>query len=51
MERMRENPKVKEWWTMTDSWQESMNEGATKSDVEADAVGWWRPVEEVFFTP
>ena len=51
MERMRENPKVREWWEMTDSMQESMVPGATKSDVGPDQPGWWKSVEEVFYTP
>ena len=46
MERMKENPKVKEWWAMTDSMQESMVPGATSS--EAEEPGWWKDVEEVF---
>jgi len=49
MERMRENPKVREWWAMTDSWQESMVPGATKSDVEPPSASWWKPIEEVFY--
>lgn len=47
MERMRENPKVQEWWKMTDSFQESLVEGATHSANEE--VGWWKPLEEVFY--
>jgi len=49
MERMRENPKVREWWAMTDGWQESMVPGATGSGAEPPAPGWWKPMEEVFF--
>lgn len=48
MEKMRGNPKVREWWKMTDSWQESLNEGAQSSE-EVDGPGWWKPVEEVFY--
>lgn len=48
MERMAENPKVKEWWKMTDSFQESLVEGATSS--EAGNPPWWRQLEEVFHT-
>lgn len=44
---MRENPKVREWWRMTDSMQESMVPGA--KDSESAEPGWWRPVEEVFY--
>lgn len=47
MERMRENPKVREWWTMTDGWQESMVPGAISS--EAGEPSWWKPIEEVFY--
>ncbi|KAL2758471.1 hypothetical protein ACRALDRAFT_2026019 [Sodiomyces alcalophilus JCM 7366] len=47
MERMRENPKVREWWAMTDSWQESLVPGATSS--EAGEPSWWKPLEEVFY--
>ena len=46
MERMRENPRVREWWKMTDGWQESMVPGAKSS--EAGSPAWWKPVEEVF---
>ena len=46
MERMRENPQVREWWAMTDGMQESMVPGATGS--EAGEPGWWKDVEEVF---
>lgn len=48
MEKMRGNPKVREWWKMTDGWQETLNEGA-KSSEEEDGPGWWKPVEEVFY--
>ncbi|KAM4065133.1 l-rhamnose mutarotase domain-containing protein [Hirsutella rhossiliensis] len=47
MQRMAENPKVREWWKMTDSFQESLVEGATSS--EAGEPGWWKPMEEVFY--
>lgn len=46
MERMRENERVREWWRMTDSWQESLVPGAVSS--EAGSPAWWKPVEEVF---
>ncbi|KAK1641426.1 hypothetical protein BDP81DRAFT_310793 [Colletotrichum phormii] len=49
MEKMKENPKVREWWAMTDGWQESLVPGAVSS--EAGEPAWWKPVEEVFFTP
>ncbi|KAK2590893.1 hypothetical protein QQS21_011417 [Conoideocrella luteorostrata] len=47
MERMAENPKVREWWTMTDSFQESLVSGAVSS--EAGVPSWWKPMEEVFY--
>jgi len=49
MERMRENPKVQEWWKMTDSYQESFVEGA-KSSLDGEPA-WWKGVQEVFYTP
>ncbi|KAI1176352.1 hypothetical protein F4777DRAFT_578036 [Nemania sp. FL0916] len=49
MERMRENPKVREWWAMTDGFQESLVPGATSS--EAGDPAWWQEVEEVFYAP
>lgn len=47
MERMAENPKVREWWKMTDSFQESVVPGAVSS--EAGVPSWWKPMEEVFY--
>ncbi|KJZ75970.1 hypothetical protein HIM_04794 [Hirsutella minnesotensis 3608] len=49
MERMAESPKVQEWWKMTDSFQESLIDGASGS--AAGAPGWWKPMEEVFYQP
>ncbi|KAI0476069.1 hypothetical protein GGR56DRAFT_674572 [Xylariaceae sp. FL0804] len=57
MERMRENPKVREWWAMTDGFQElttasppqSMVPGA--KDSESGEPPWWKPLDEVFYTP
>ncbi|KAJ8111563.1 hypothetical protein ONZ43_g5592 [Nemania bipapillata] len=49
MERMRENPKVREWWAMTDGFQESLVPGAKNS--ESGDPAWWQEVEEVFYTP
>ncbi|KAM0461069.1 hypothetical protein ACHAPV_000901 [Trichoderma viride] len=49
METMAGNPKVREWWKMTDSMQESLVEGAVSS--EAGTPSWWRPMEQVFFQP
>ncbi|KAI7159988.1 Dak kinase [Hortaea werneckii] len=45
MAKMAANPKVQEWWAMTDSMQESYVEGAKGS---TDPKGWWKPLEEVF---
>lgn len=47
MEKMRENPKVREWWRMTDGYQESMVPGAVSS--EAGEPSWWKGLEEVFY--
>src|SRR5690242_19440384 len=47
MERMRQNPKVREWWRMTDGMQESLVPGAR--DSESGEPSWWKPVEEVFY--
>lgn len=49
MARMAENPRVREWWRMTDAWQESLVPGAVSS--EAGEPSWWKPVEEVFYMP
>lgn len=46
MARMAANPKVQEWWRMTDGMQESPVEGATGS---ASGPGWWGQTEEVFY--
>lgn len=44
---MRENPKVREWWKMTDEFQESFVDNAVSS--EAGEPSWWKPLEEVFY--
>ncbi|KAL6696822.1 hypothetical protein J3F84DRAFT_309614 [Trichoderma pleuroticola] len=49
MEKMAANPKVREWWKMTDAMQESLVKGAVSS--EAGEPSWWRPLEQVFFQP
>ena len=46
MKRMAENPKVQEWWRMTDGMQESPVEGAVGSK---EGPGWWGQTEEVFY--
>ncbi|CAG9940807.1 unnamed protein product [Clonostachys rosea] len=48
MARMAANPKVREWWKMTDGYQTSLVPGAKSSDSEP---GWWKPLEEVFYQP
>jgi L-rhamnose mutarotase len=45
MARLREEPKVREWWKVTDAMQESLVPGAKGS---ADGQ-WWKPLEEVFY--
>jgi L-rhamnose mutarotase len=47
MQLMAANPKVREWWQMTDGYQESFVPGAKSS--EAGEPSWWKPVEEVFY--
>lgn len=47
MALMAANPRVREWWRMTDAWQETMVPGAVSS--EAGEPTWWKPVEEVFY--
>ncbi|OTA77231.1 hypothetical protein M434DRAFT_87725, partial [Hypoxylon sp. CO27-5] len=47
MERMRENKKIREWWAMTDSFQESLVPGA--KDSESGNPPWWKELEEVFY--
>lgn len=44
MKAMAANPKIQEWWAMTDGMQESY-QGASGS---TDPKGWWKPLEEVF---
>ncbi|KAF3912474.1 hypothetical protein ABW20_dc0104626 [Dactylellina cionopaga] len=46
MARMMANPKVQEWWKLTDKMQESPVEGAIGS---ASGPGWWGQTEEVFY--
>lgn len=45
MERMAANGKVREWWKMTDSYQESLVDGAVSSETGE----WWKTLEEVFY--
>lgn len=46
---MAANPKVLEWWKMTDSYQESFVPGA-KSSAGGEPA-WWKNIQEVFYTP
>ncbi|KAF1919229.1 rhamnose mutarotase [Ampelomyces quisqualis] len=46
MARMAANPKVQEWWRMTDEMQESPVHGAVGSK---EGPGWWGQTEEVFY--
>jgi L-rhamnose mutarotase len=49
MARMAANPKVQEWWKMTDKMQKSPVDGATSSyDANNGAPSWWGGMEEVF---
>jgi L-rhamnose mutarotase len=45
MARMAANPKVQEWWDMTDRMQESPLPGAEGSKKGP----WWKEAEEVFY--
>ncbi|KAI3069114.1 hypothetical protein CBS147353_7174 [Aspergillus niger] len=47
MQRMKANPKVREWWALTDGMQESPIPGAVGS---AEGPGWWKVLDEVFYT-
>ena len=51
MRRTREHAKTREWWAMTDGFQQSLNPGAVSSEQGGvDGVpGWWKEVEEVFY--
>jgi len=51
MEKMRDNPKVREWWKMTDGYQESLVEGAVSSEKGGvDGMpDWWKGLEQVFY--
>ncbi|KAK9417446.1 putative L-rhamnose mutarotase [Seiridium unicorne] len=49
MEKMAENPKVREWWKMTDEMQESLVPDAKSS--ESGEPSWWKGLEEVFYNP
>jgi L-rhamnose mutarotase len=47
MLKMRKNEKVREWWRMTDGYQESLVPGSVSS--EAGEPSWWKGLEEVFY--
>lgn len=42
MAKMKANPKVREWWEMTDGMQESLVKGAGGSKEGPD---WWKTLE------
>ncbi|PLB43573.1 rhamnose mutarotase [Aspergillus steynii IBT 23096] len=46
MQRMKANPKVRDWWALTDGMQESPIPGAVGS---AEGPGWWKVLDEVFY--
>lgn len=48
---MRDNAKVREWWAMTDGFQESLVQGAVSSEAagEDGVPSWWKPLQEVFY--
>ncbi|KAE8148939.1 rhamnose mutarotase [Aspergillus avenaceus] len=46
MLRMKANPKVREWWGLTDGMQESLTPGAVGS---AEGPSWWKVLDEVFY--
>lgn len=62
MKRMSENPKVREWWAMTDGMQVCIfrlcfgcldADSAQESPISgalssAEGPGWWKVLEEVF---
>ncbi|KIX02019.1 uncharacterized protein Z518_07958 [Rhinocladiella mackenziei CBS 650.93] len=53
MTRTREHGPTREWWKMTDGFQESLNEGAVSSEMGGvnGTPGWWKEMEEVFHLP
>ena len=69
METMRANPKIREWWAMTDGMQVrwaqneppehrnklTKNDWSQESPIpgavgSADGPGWWKVLDEVFYT-
>lgn len=51
MELIRQDAKMREWWKMTDGYQESLNPGAVSSEMGGvdGTPGWWKEIEEVFY--
>ncbi|OQE41096.1 hypothetical protein PENCOP_c005G06289 [Penicillium coprophilum] len=47
MKNMGSDPKMREWWAMTDEMQESPIPGAVST---VEGPGWWKNLEEVFHT-
>jgi L-rhamnose mutarotase len=43
MAKMAANPKVREWWTLTDPCQQPL--------PDRPAGQWWAPMEQVFYQP
>lgn len=43
MAKMAQNPKVKEWWTLTDACQKPL--------PDRPQGQWWAPMEQVFYQP
>lgn len=51
MDLIRQDAKTREWWQMTDGYQESLNPGAVSSEMGGvdGTPGWWKEIEEVFY--
>ncbi|KAI1628622.1 rhamnose mutarotase [Exophiala viscosa] len=51
MEAVRQDAKTREWWKMTDGYQESLNPGAVSSEMGGvnGTPAWWKELEEVFY--
>ncbi|KAJ9608439.1 hypothetical protein H2200_007427 [Cladophialophora chaetospira] len=58
MQKTREHGPTRQWWSMTDGYQESINPGAVSSE-KGGTVGkdgkkissWWKQCEELFYVP
>ena len=51
MEAVRQDAKTREWWKMTDGYQQSLNPGAVSSETGGvnGTPAWWKELEEVFY--